>query len=59
MAFKLEFFRVQVNYYTTSQKVAELSFMLQVLQNIVVSQLHYTTQTLHASETVILSIYYL
>lgn len=40
-------------------KFAELSFALHVLQNIVVSQLQYTTQTLHASETVILTIYYL
>lgn len=40
-------------------KFAELSFVLQVLQNIVVFQLQYTMQILSASETVILSIYYL
>lgn len=33
-----------------TQKVAELSFVLQVLQNIVVSQLQYTTHPLHASK---------
>lgn len=42
-----------------TQKVAELSLVLQVLQNTVVSELQYTTQTLHASETMILSIHYL